>query len=197
MTMSPFFFFFGGVLGLILSVTMVPGAVWCVQMTLHRGWVCGVTAGAGIALAQMIWATVAALMVFSLAGFSNAFDWVFRVVAASILLYMCATVYGAPPIQTLRYEGPVRGAMGVFRKTFGIALTMPMRLPGYVAIIIAVSLHLRRHDLGNAALLGMGAGLGSMAWWLYFSALAALFGHRVPEPITLRSMNKLRILSTR
>ena len=59
-----FFLYFGIVLGVVFSVTTVPGAVWCVQITLHLGIVKGLLAGFSIACAQAVLASMAALVVF-------------------------------------------------------------------------------------------------------------------------------------
>jgi threonine/homoserine/homoserine lactone efflux protein len=190
-----FFFYFGIVLGVVFSATTVPGAVWCVQITLHRGFFKGLLAGVSIACAQVILAALAAFIVFWMARFSSNYDWLFRVFSASVLAYLCTTVFGAARLRDLCYDGPLRGGFEIFQNTFMTALTMPMRLPGYIALLIAMNLHLRQHDLAYSVVLGTGIGVGSLGWWGYFSMLAAAFGHRVPEPISVRSMNKLRVLA--
>ncbi len=193
--MSEFFFYFGIILGLVFSTTIVSGAVWCVQITLCRGFFSGLGAGGGIALAQTLWSTLAGVMVFWLHPFSDTLDWVFRLFAAGVLVYMSTTVFGAEKIKSLHYEGSLLGVGKIFRSTFWIALTMPMRLPGFLALLISMNFHVRHIELGNSLLLGAGVGLGSFAWWAYYVLLAALFGKRVPEPITVKSMNKLKVLA--
>ncbi len=192
--MNLFFPIIGFVLGFVFSVTMVSGAVWCVQMTISRGWLTGMAAGLGISLAQVIWSVLAALIVWWLARYSSGFDWLFRLGAAFVLGYMSLTIYQSPRFKTIQYDGPLTGAFRVLWTTFGLALAMPMRLIGYSSLLIAVSLHLRERPTEYAVLLALGVGLGSMAWWLYFTVLAALFGKRVPEEISVHSMNKLRFL---
>ncbi len=193
--MSNFFFYFGIILGLVFSTTIVSGAVWCVQITLRRGFLTGLSAGTGIAVAQSLWSSLAAVMVFWLYPFSDSMDWMFRFFAAGVLVYMSTTVFGAEKIKSLRYEGDLKGIGKIFRSTFGIALAMPMRLPGFLALLISMNFHVRQIDYGNAVLIGVGVGLGSFAWWAYYVVLAALFGKRVPEPITVKSMNKLKVLA--
>ena len=130
-----------------------------------------------------------------MAQYSGRYDWIFRLFSAGVLAYLCTTVFGAARIRDLSYAGPLRSGVEIMRHTFMAALTMPMRLPGYIALIIAMNLHLRQHDLAYSVVLGTGIGIGSFAWWGYFALLAAVFGDRVPEPISVRSMNKLRVLA--
>ena len=192
--MNLFFPIIGFVLGFVFSVTMVSGAVWCVQITMHRGWVDGTAAGLGISLAQIVWSVFAAFFVWWLARFSEEYDWLYRICAAFVLGYMSMTVFQSPRFNTIQYDGPLRGFFSVLWTTFSLALAMPMRLAGYTSLLIAVSLHLRERPFEFAILLALGIGLGSMAWWFYFTLLAALFGKRVPEQISVQSMNKLRFL---
>ncbi|MDX2112019.1 MAG: hypothetical protein SFY80_17460 [Verrucomicrobiota bacterium] len=193
--LSPFFVGAGLVLGLVFSVPLVSGVVWCVQLTLGRGMRQGLAAGTGIALAQGFWAGLAAVAIFLLAQFSDKADWVFRFGAAGILTAMGFAVVQSRKITTLTYDGPLEHSWPIFKTSFAVAATMPMRLLGYMALMISCSLHLRPHALLNAFLVAGGVVVGSWAWWFYFVLLAYFFGKRVPEDITLRSMNRLRLLS--
>ncbi len=185
----------GIVLGIVFSVATFAGAVWCVQITLKRGY----GAGFGIALAQGFWAVVAVNILFAADQYSFRFDWLFRMGAALVLFYMGLTAVAAERATTLDYEGPLRKGGAVFRHTFSTALGMPLRLFGYLSYFVATGLHLFPHFRGytfqDTLLLGTGVAIGSLCWWIYLALLAALFGRRVPEPITLKSMNKLRGLA--
>ena len=193
--MNPFFLIFGVVLGLVFSVTTVSGAVWCVQISMGRGFYAGLAAGGAIALAQSFWAFLAALILFNCGWFGFRYDWLYRISAILILGSMALTVFQAQRIQTINYTGPLERVYKIFTTTLGIAITMPMRLPGYLALFVSASLHYRPRGAGDALLLGVGVGAGSLVWWLGFVVLAVLFGRSVPEPVTLKSMNKLKILA--
>ena len=192
--MEPLFLLFGGVLGFVFSVPLISGVVWCVQIAINRGWLAGLSAGLGIALAQTLWANLAAFLIFQLAPYSDRYNWAFRFLAAIILLSMSFRVFQIGKIESLAYKGSLVDANAIFRRTFIIALAMPMRFLGYLALLVAMSLHLRVQPIVNGFLLAIGVGAGSFLWWLCFVTLAALFGKRVPEPITIRSLNKLRFL---
>lgn len=72
---------------------------------------------------------------------------------------------------------------------------MPWRFPVWAGLLITMSIHLRGPGWEAAVLFTAGTFIGQMAWALNFVFLAGLFGHRVPEDITLHSMNKLRLLA--
>lgn len=192
---SPFFLLAGAVLGVVFSVPVVAGAVWCVQVTLAGGFSRGLAASLAIASAQGGWAALAALFLFLKAPTLRPFDWVLRLLAASVLIWMIFSVLQGGRVQSLRLSGDPGRPFSLFLRTFRQAVTMPMRLPGFLALLVAVSLHLAPHGWLNALLLGLGVLGGSAAWWVYFALLAALFGRRVPDAISIRSINKLRILA--
>ena len=103
----------------------------------------------------------------------------------------------------LHYRGPLSEKGNVFKPSLGMAITMPLRLPGYIALFLAVSMQvvlLRYEEARAYSGLGafsvtLGVVMGAMLWYIYFAILARIFGKRVPEPISLRSLNKLRVLS--
>jgi hypothetical protein len=64
-----------------------------------------------------------------------------------------------------------------------------------MALLVSVSIHWRGPGLGAAAIFSMGAFFGQMLWYAGFILLTVLFGKQVPEPVTLRSLNKLRKLA--
>ena len=197
--MNVFLIFVGIVLGVVFSVATFPGAIWSVQMTMKRGWMTGMAAGLGIASAQVIWAAVASGLLFMTARYSFELDWLYRICAAAVLFYMSITAVGANRVVSLEYTGPLKGILRVYWHSFSLAVSMPMRFFGYLSYFIAVSLHLfphfRKYGVIDTLLLGFGVGIGSMLWWAYLATLTALFRERVPEPVSIRSLNKLRRLA--
>lgn len=98
----------GIVLGIVFSVATFAGAVWCVQITLKRGY----GAGFGIALAQGFWAVVAVNILFAADQYSFRFDWLFRMGAALVLFYMGLTAVAAERATTPRLRGSTTEGRG-------------------------------------------------------------------------------------
>lgn len=201
--MSLRFLIFGAILGLTFSVAMVSAAVWTVQITVSRGALKGMVVALALALAQLPLAWAGGWLVLSLHEFQEHFDWVLRGLAATTLFYMAAGAFQASRLRELHYAGPLAGTGELFRRTLVMALTMPLRLPGFIALFLAVNLHYtvllypeaRPWIPVNALLLALGVALGAVAWLGYFTLLAALFAKRVPEPVSLKSLNKLRMVA--
>ena len=193
--MSPFFPFAGIILGVVFAPTMMAGAVWSVRTTLQAGWRGGLAATTAMSAAQVIWSSVAGVLLFAAGHLADYTDTPLRFLAAAVLAFMALAVKRSRPLTQLTNPHPVGSPWAILRRTFSLALLMPMRFAGYAALIVAVSLHLRDYGWANGIGLGIGIGLGSFAWWIFFTILAALFGKSVPEEISLKSLNKLRVLA--
>ncbi len=187
----------GFVLGFIFSVVMVTGTVWCVQVTIRYGLFAGLAAALGITLGQSIWIAVAvALMtVMWMLPLQAELAWVFRSLAAVVFLYMSFILFRAKKVSSLSCPPLAGGGKRVFRGTLAVSLGMPMRFFGYLAFCVAAGLNYHAPDLANGGLVVLGAVSGTFVWWLYMVILAAVFGHKVPERVSLRSINKLNPLS--
>ena len=101
----------------------------------------------------------------------------------------------APRVKGLKLE--IEGSTwALFKSSFWRSLVMPWRLPLWAGLIISIGIHLRGPGWELALVFTKGAILGQMAWFAHFVLIAGLFGNRVPEDISLRSLNKLRLLAS-
>ena len=82
------------------------------------------------------------------------------------------------------------------KSSFWRSLVMPWRFPLWAVLIVSIGVHLRGPGWELVPLFTLGAVLGQMGWFAHFVLVAGLFGRRVPEEISLRSLNKLRLLAT-
>ncbi|WOO41945.1 LysE family transporter [Rubellicoccus peritrichatus] len=187
--------FKGLVLGFIYSVAMVSGTVWCAQVTVKRGFVAGLAVCFGIALAQAVLCGMALLALYGLLLMPFDLGFALRILATVVFIYMAYKMFTAPKAKTLKSKEADTYPSRLFYITFILSITMPMRLGGYLSFSIAAGLPFHGFSGVAAPWIAIAAGCGSMIWFTYIACLAALFGHRVPEHITLRSINKLNFLS--
>jgi threonine/homoserine/homoserine lactone efflux protein len=146
-------------------------------------------------MGQIPWALVAGLLLLQFPQHWQAIDTPLRVATITFLAWVAFKSARALPVRALRLV--IDGSTpGIFRDSFLRSLTMPWRLPIWAALIVVMSVHLRGPGWEAAIQFSMGALIGQLAWFLHFNVIAGLFGHRVPEHITLHSMNKFRILAT-
>jgi len=187
--------FKGLVLGFIYSVALVSGTVWCVQVTLRSGLLAGGAVVSAIALSQALLGGAAVLALYGLFMVPVPIGTALRLMAVVVFLYMAVKMLFAPKAKTLA-ERRAGGRPGrLFSATFALSITMPMRLGGYLAFSIAAGLP--QHGLTGSTVLLLAAtvGIGAFIWFGYIVLLARLFGHRVPETVSLRSINKLNTLT--
>lgn len=187
--------FKGIVLGFIYSVTLVSGTVWCAQVTIQRGFRAGLAAGAAVALAQGLLGGAAVLALYGLTLLPLDLGTSLRLLAVVVFLYMSGKMFMAPKATTISTPLTDTEPSQFFTTTFALAITMPMRLGGFLAFTIASGIPMKELSPVSVLLLANLIGFGSLVWFGYIVLLARIFGNRVPEHITLRSLNKLNGLS--
>jgi threonine/homoserine/homoserine lactone efflux protein len=185
----------GGIwLSLLYSATVMPASVWVIQITVSRRWIAGLTSALGLSLGQLPWCLLASLALFQFPAFWQSVDFHLRICAILFLLWLAYRCMKAPEVRTLRIE-----TNASLPQLFGTSLwrsyIMPWRFPLWAAFILSVGVHLRGPGWAAACLFTLGAIVGQLVWHFHFIVVAGLFGHRVPEDISLRSLNKLRLLS--
>ncbi|MEX0327018.1 MAG: hypothetical protein AB3N33_13105 [Puniceicoccaceae bacterium] len=186
----------GGIwMSLLYSATVVPASVWVIQLTVSRGWLCGLACSLGLTLGQLPWAITAAAVLFQFPGLWQTLDLGLRALAAGFFIWMALRSARAPAVRGLHVETDA-GTWALIKSSFWRSLVMPWRLPLWAGLIISISVHLTGPGWGLAPQFGLGALAGQMGWFAHFVLIAGLFGRRVPEDISLRSINKLRLLAT-
>ena len=68
-----------------------------------------------------------------------------------------------------------------------------MRLPAAMAILLATGVYINHPPVWSTVpSVLIGALIGLTWWWGQFTFLAAFFAKRVPHPVTIKSLNKIR-----
>lgn len=179
--------------GFILSLTLFPGTVWLVKVGLvgRASQVLGV--GLGFACAQMLWLIFAApgllMMVHQLHFFSVAM----YLFAAFVLTYMGIKFIRTRKAERLDDVPELPDARTLFRNALSQSLAMPMRLPAAIVILLATGVFVNHEPTWEVLpAIIFGSFIGTVWWWGQFMFLTLLFAKRVPQHITLRSLNKIR-----
>ncbi|NDV63447.1 hypothetical protein G0Q06_13360 [Puniceicoccales bacterium CK1056] len=185
----------GGIwLSLLYSAAVMPASVWVIQVTVSRTWMAGIASALGLSLGQLPWCLLASVLLFQYPLFWQEMDFHLRAIAVLFLFWMAYRCIKAPEVRLLK-TATTANISGLFVMSFWRSLIMPWRFPLWAAFILSVGIHLRGPGWMAACLFSLGAVVGQMLWHLHFIVVAGLFGHRVPEDISLRSLNKLRLLS--
>ncbi len=173
-------------IGLAIAAPIGPMGALCIQRTLAGGFWAGVAGGLGTALADLTFATGAAL------GFAVFQDLVERIALPLGLI-------GGAFLMGLAWRGWPRGqadepvaakipeARSLWRTalvTYGLTITNPPTILLFAAIFAGLGLAQTGSGLAIAALVA-GVFLGSIGWWAFLSGLVAALHHRLPPAFAL------------
>lgn len=169
----------GVVLGLAIAAPLGPIGALCINRTLERGFAAGVAGGLGTALADGVYAALAA---FGFAAFSGGLamvDLPLRLAGGAFMLWL--------GWQGMRPAAP-RAAAAVSRRdligtvaaTFALTIANPMTILSFAAIFAGLGLASAEGTAG-ALLVVAGVFAGSMLWWVLLSGGVALARHRLPD----------------
>jgi len=149
-------------MGMVIAAPLGPIGTIVLRCALERGWWAGVRCGAGVACADLCFATAAA------AGIHVAADWAQGVaLVGSLAMLWIALRIGRSSNQPVPNESQPVG--GSFLTAFALTIANPMTIISFAAFIAGA---------GNQAPMSfaIGIGCGSLLWWVILSALATSLG---------------------
>ncbi|MGJ3242819.1 MAG: hypothetical protein ACFE0O_07695 [Opitutales bacterium] len=184
----------GLVAGFLLAVGTVSGTVWLVQSRQVLGASAAFRVGVSLVLALGFWAAVAMALTGWLRDHASAVLWGVRGIGGLVLGYVALRVGRARRADTLHPDLPEAQRRNPGWNTWVYAVLMPLRLTLMLAMIMATGAFWHGMGMDRVILWTLGVLFGAFVWWGFLFFLAVLFGQRVEEAITLRSLNKLHVL---
>lgn len=182
--------------GFILSLTLFPGTVWLAKVGLSGRPSQVIAVGLGFWLSQLLWLLVAVPGLMMMSRHLSYVGEAMHAFASFVLAYMGVKFLRTRKADSLRHEADLPPAPTLFRNAFNRSLAMPLRLPAAMAILLATGVYLNNPPVWSVVPFVMiGAALGVTWWWGQFTFLSVFFARRVPERITLKSLNKIRPFS--
>ena len=177
------------VIGVIAAAPIGPVNLVCIQRTLAFGRLSGLIAGLGAAIADGLFATVAAFGLTTVSDFLIDHDSALRLVGGLFLL-----VLGARTVMTLprtQADLPTRGTLGqTIGTTFLMTITNPVTILGFAALFSGAGLVQDARDSAGALQIVAGVAAGSALWWLCLSTGVG-FLHGKLELRHMRWMNRI------
>jgi threonine/homoserine/homoserine lactone efflux protein len=174
------YLFEGMIIGFLISTPIGTVGVLCIRRMLTEGKLVGFISGLGAALADGLYALLAAAALTFVSGIIGHQQAWLRFVAGLFLLYLGWRIFRAHP--HLKPVTPkVLGLFGDFASIFLLALSNPMVILSLAAIFKARDLTLEDGGYASVALLAAGVSAGSASWWVLFSLAAWIFKIRFDE----------------
>lgn len=172
------------VLGLAIAAPLGPIGALCINRTLERGFLAGVAGGLGTALADGVYATLAAFGFTTFSAILTGIDIPMRLAGGGFMLYLGWKTFRAKPGGGGAAMVSARNLIGTTAATFFLTITNPMTILSFIALF--AGLGLASASGASAALLVIaGVVLGSMLWWIVLSGGVALVRHRLPQAFAL------------
>jgi putative LysE/RhtB family amino acid efflux pump len=182
----------GLILGVSIAAPIGPIGILCIRRTLSHGMLAGIAGGLGTALADGIYAAIAAFGFAAMLGDLLADNLWFRLGGAAFLLWLGWKGWKAEPAARAA-SVDARTLAGTFAATFLLTLANPATIVTFVGLFLALGLA----DAGDSTDAGVslvaGVVLGSFAWWIVLSAAIAALRDRL-GPSAFRLINRAAAL---
>ena len=179
----------GLLIGFSIAAPVGPIGVLCIRRTLADGRLAGLLSGLGAATADAMYGAVAGFGLTFVSGLLVSQQGALRLVGGLFLLWLgWQTLRSAPAERAAAASGA--GLLGAYTSTLLLTLTNPLTILSFVAIFAGVGLGSTGGNYLLAALLVLGVGSGSAAWWLLLSGGVSLLRTRF-TPGALRWVNRL------
>lgn len=172
----------GILLGLAIAAPLGPIGMLCINRTLERGFLAGVAGGLGTALADGLYALLAAMGFSILAIFLGKVTIPLAIAGGLFMLWLGARSFKPKPPAVAAISG-ARDLIGTTVATFLLTMTNPATILSFAAIF--AGLGLAEADGAGKFLVVAGVFAGSMLWWAVLSGGVALARTRLPQSFAL------------
>lgn len=180
--MEPVLFLKSVLLGLAIAAPLGPIGALCINRTLERGFVAGAAGGLGTALADGVYATLAAMGFAAFSGVLAQIDMPLRLAGGAFMLWLgWKSLMPKPPRAAAKVSA--RDLLGTTVATFLLTITNPMTILSFAALFAGLGLASASGFAGAGPVVA-GVFAGSMLWWCILSGGVALVHHRLPDGFT-------------
>lgn len=169
-------------LGLAVAAPLGPIGALCVNRTLEHGLWAGVAGGLGTALADAVYAALAAIGFAAFAAALAVVDVPLRLVGGAFLAWLGWKSLSPAPVRAAA-EARASDLAGTAAATFFLTITNPMTILAFAAMFAGLGLADSPHP-ADALVVVVGVFLGSLLWWFILSGGVALARTRLPDSLS-------------
>jgi threonine/homoserine/homoserine lactone efflux protein len=168
--MDSWLFLKSALIGLAVAAPVGPMGLLCVQRTLARGQLAGLTIGAGVAAADCSYAAIAAFGVTAVSGALMAAEQWIRLAGSLLLIYLGLKISLTRPgeVAAAAPGRPAGGHVRAFLTAYGLTLTNLPTIVFFAGIFASIG---AMASLSESLLFSGGVLAGSLAWWLILTTL--------------------------
>ena len=178
----------GVAIGLAVAIPVGPIALLCMRRTLERGFLIGFGTGLGAAIADLLYASIAAFGISAVEEVLLEYRTSLSLVGGIFLLVLAArTATGKGAVEPKRGR-TAASAVTAFVSGCVLTATNPLTVLGFVAIFAGFGVGKGRTDTNRVLALVIGVTVGSILWWMTLNGIIARIRHHF-EQRTLQRVN--------
>ena len=163
--MSVYLIIQGVLIGFVVAVPVGPLGLLCINRAMAMGALCGLFSGLGVASADALAASIAALGISFVSDFFTAHQMVLRLGGGIFLCYLGWQIYGTNPKEQPA-PSDVNGMLNAYATTFFLPFSNPVTILSFIAIYAGWHVPSLQGRYIAAAMLALGVFLGSALWWI-------------------------------
>jgi putative LysE/RhtB family amino acid efflux pump len=179
----------GLVLGLAVAAPVGPVGLLCIRRSLAQGFVQGAASGLGTAVADALYAAVAAFGLTAIASLLLSYKPQLELVGGLVLLWVGITVMLHKAPEASEAPLPSRPLLPTFVGTFLVTMANPTTILTFAALFAAFGLDTIQTPSGAGTLVG-GVLIGSLSWWAILAGTVTLLRRRF-SPSALLWINRV------
>jgi threonine/homoserine/homoserine lactone efflux protein len=155
----------GVLIGFVVAVPVGPLGLLCINRALAVGAVCGLVSGLGVASADALVASFAALGISFLSSLVIEHQLALRLAGGLFLCCLGWHIYRTQPREQ-RAPANVNGLMNAYATTFFLTISNPVTVLSFIAIYAGWHVPSLQGRYLAATLLALGVFIGSAVWWV-------------------------------
>lgn len=171
-------FFRGAAAGLLLAAPVGPIGILCMRRTLSGGRISGFISGLGAAMADALYAAIAAFGLTFISEFLVGHQYALRLIGGIFLVYLGIKILLSRPSAKRVYDR-AHTLTADFVSTFFLTITNPMTIFAFMSAFAWLGLQLAGGGYLAASFGVAGVFAGSATWWLFLSLIVGWLGTRV------------------
>ncbi|MEQ9144179.1 MAG: LysE family transporter [Parvibaculaceae bacterium] len=173
----------GLAVGIAVAAPIGPVNLICIRRAIKYGMVNGFASGAGAAVGDGVFATIAAFGVTAAIGFVQDYSIWLQLAGGLFLLGLGIHTWFDPPhLSDELPEGSLGELLPVVSVTFFLTITNPATMLGFLAIFGGIAgFTIGTEDYLRATLLVASVIMGSALWWAAITGFVSLFRNRMTD----------------
>jgi len=175
------FFFNGFIIGLLASMPVGALAVLSVQRTMNIGIIAGFVIGLAAAVADVVYATIAAFSVSIISDFLIKYRIWFGSIGSAFLMFIGYKIFTTDTAKQFRKNKDTskKKLVNDFFSSFIIAISNPVTIIGFGSFFASFGVANSATTTSQILILLSGVFIGAITWWLSVSAVVNIFRKKI------------------